>query len=89
MDAVDIDRFERAQVCLQKARAKPSNTEMLCLASELMYHLDMMLRLITSFRLMSGELDDAQLVLTPRARALASPPLSKEPLPANGSTSGG
>ena len=41
------------------------------LANELMHHLDMMLRVITSVRLMSGELDDMQLVLTPRAQALS------------------
>jgi len=79
MDAVEIDRIERAQVCLQQARAKSSSSEMSCLASELMYHLSVMLSVITSMRLMSGELDDAQLVLTPRAKALASPPHRKDP----------
>lgn len=73
MDAVDIDRIERAQVCLQRARDEASQRGISSLASELMHHLDMMLSVITGVRLMSGELDDAQLVLTPRARALARP----------------
>lgn len=71
MDAVDIDRIERAQVCLMQARAECSEAGVPSLANELMHHLDMLLRVITSVRLMSGELDDAELVLTPRARALA------------------
>jgi hypothetical protein len=71
MDAVDIDRIERAQVCLQRAREECNDAGRSSLANELMYHLDMMLRLITSVRLMSGELDDARLVLTPQAQALS------------------
>jgi hypothetical protein len=71
MDAVDIDRIERAQVCLERARAERGEAGVSGLADELMRHLDMMLRLITSVRLMSGELDDTGLVLTPRARAMS------------------
>jgi hypothetical protein len=71
MDAVDIDWIERAQVCLLRARAECSEAGVSSLANELMHHLDMMLRVITSVRLMSGELDDTELVLTPRARALS------------------
>jgi hypothetical protein len=73
MDGVDIDGIERAQLCLLRARAESSEARVSSLANELMYHLDMMLRVITSVRLMSGELDDTQLVLTPRARALSRP----------------
>lgn len=71
MDAVDIDRIERAQMCLRLARAECIEVGVSSLANELMHHLDMMLRVITSVRLMSGELDDMQLVLTPRAQALS------------------
>jgi hypothetical protein len=71
MDAVDTDRIERAQICLLRARAECSEAGVSSLANELMHHLDMMLRVITSVRLMSGELDDMQLVLTPRAQALS------------------
>jgi hypothetical protein len=73
MDAVDIDRIERAQVCLRRARAEYGGASVSSLASELMHHLDVMLSVITSIRLMSGELDDVELVLTPRARALSRP----------------
>ena len=71
MDAADIDRVERAQACLRRAQAECSEVGVLGLADELMHHLDMMLRVITGVRLMSGELDDMGLVLTPRARALS------------------
>jgi hypothetical protein len=71
MDAVDIDRIERAQVCLRRARDESGEGNTSSLASELMHHLDVVLSVVTSIRIMSGELDDAQLVLTPRARALA------------------
>jgi hypothetical protein len=73
MDAVDIDRIERAQVCLRRARAESSEAGVSSLARELMHHLDMMLRVITGVRVMSGELDDAELVLTPRERAPSRP----------------
>jgi hypothetical protein len=66
MDAADIDRIERAQASLQRARAESSKASTSSLASELMYHLDMVLRVITSIRVMSGELDDAQLAVTPQ-----------------------
>jgi hypothetical protein len=72
MDAADIERIVRAQVCLQKARAESCEADTSTVACELMYHLDMVLRVITSIRIVSGELDDVELVLTPRARALAS-----------------
>jgi hypothetical protein len=71
MDAIDIARIERAQVCLRRARAEYSEADASSLADELIHHLDMMLRLITSVRVMSGELDDMGLTLTPRARALS------------------
>jgi hypothetical protein len=71
MDAVDIDRIERAQECLGRVQAQCSEVGVSSLADELIHHLDMMLRVITSVRLMSGELDDVELVLTPRARALS------------------
>jgi hypothetical protein len=70
---VDIDRIERAQACLRRARAGCSEAGASSLADELMHHLEMLLRVITSVRLMSGELDDTELVLTPLARALARP----------------
>jgi hypothetical protein len=73
MDAADIDRIERAQVCLRQARTEPSETGVSSLAHELMHHLDMMLRVITGVRVMSGELDDVGLVLTARARTLSRP----------------
>jgi hypothetical protein len=71
MDAVDIDLIERAQECLGRAQAERSGTSVSSLAGELMHHLDMMLRVITSVRLMAGELDDMELVLTARARTLS------------------
>lgn len=71
MDAVDIDLIDRAQECLGRAQAECSEVGVPSLASELMHHLDMMLRVITSLRLMSGELDDMELVLTPRGQALS------------------
>jgi hypothetical protein len=71
MDAVDNDRIERAQVCLRRARAESSEADVPSLVGELTHHLEVVLSVITSIRIMSGELDDAQLVLTPRARALA------------------
>lgn len=40
------------------------------MASELTYHLDMVLRVITGIRIMSGELDDAPLAVTPLTRAM-------------------
>jgi hypothetical protein len=72
MDVADIEHIDRAQACFQRARARLGEVDTSKLACELIYHLDMMLRVITSIRIMSGELDDAQLVLTPRARASAS-----------------
>lgn len=71
MDAVDVDGIDRAQACLRRARAECIEVGVSSLANELMHHLDMMLRVITSVRVMSGELDDMQLVLTPRAQALS------------------
>jgi hypothetical protein len=71
MDAADIDRIEHAQVCLRRARAECGEAGVSSLVTELMHHLDMMLRVITSIRLMSGELDDTGLALTPQARALS------------------
>jgi hypothetical protein len=73
MDAADIDLIERAQVCLLRARTESSEAGVSSLASELMHHLEVVLSVITSIRLMSGELDDTELVLTPRARALSHP----------------
>ena len=70
MDAADIDRVDRAQVCLLRARAESSEASMSSLTSELMYHLDMVLRVITSIRIMSGELDDVELAVTPRPGVL-------------------
>jgi hypothetical protein len=72
MDVADIDRIQRAQVCLLRARVESSKASMSSPASELMYHLDMVLRVITSIRIMSGELDDAELAVTPQARVLSS-----------------
>jgi hypothetical protein len=66
MDAVDIDRIDRAQACLLQARAECSEATTTTLATELIYHLDMMIRVITGIRIMSGELDDVPLVVTPR-----------------------
>lgn len=74
MDDTDIERIELAQDCLHRARAESNEADIATHAGELMHHLDMMLRTVTSIQLMSGELDDAELVLTPRARALARPP---------------
>ena len=73
MDATDIERIGLAQACLRGARAESSQADTARHAGELMHHLDMMLRIVTSIQIMSGELDDAELVLTPRARALARP----------------
>jgi hypothetical protein len=72
MDALDIDRIERAQACLLRARAKSSEASTSSLVGELTYHLDMVLRVITSIRIISGELDDAELAVTPQARVLLS-----------------
>jgi hypothetical protein len=72
MDAADIDRVERAQACLWRARAESSETGMPGLASELMHHLDMVLRVVTSIRVMSGELDDVPLAVTSNARATST-----------------
>lgn len=73
MDAIDIDRIERAQACLRRTRMECSEAGASSLVNELMHHLEMMLRVTTSVRLMSGELDDTELVLTPLAHALARP----------------
>jgi hypothetical protein len=70
MDAADIDRIERAQVCLRRARAESSKAGMPGLAGELMHHLDMVLRVVTGIRVMSGELDDVQLAVTPQVPAI-------------------
>jgi hypothetical protein len=70
MDAADIDRIQRAQVCLLRARVESGEANMSSPASELMYHLDMVLRVITSIRVMSGELDDVELAVTPRPGVL-------------------
>jgi hypothetical protein len=72
MDAADIEQIDRAQACLLRARVESSEASTSSFTSELMYHLDMTLRVLTSIRIMSGELDDAELVLTSQARALAS-----------------
>jgi hypothetical protein len=74
MDAVDIDRIEHAQACLWRARAECSQADMPSLARELMHHLDMVLRVVTGIRVMSGELDDVELAVTPRARVLLRGP---------------
>ncbi len=58
MDTADIDRIEHAQACLWRARAEPNQADLPSLASELIYHLDMVLRIVTGIRVMSGELDD-------------------------------
>jgi hypothetical protein len=68
MDAADIDRIEDAQACLRRARAEYIEADLPDLTGELMLHLDMVLRVVTSFRIMSGELDDAPLVVTPQMR---------------------
>ena len=73
MDAREIARIEDAQACLRRARAEAGHADVSGHAGELMHHLEIVLSVITSIRLMSGELDDAELVLTPRARALARP----------------
>jgi hypothetical protein len=66
MDAADLDRIESAQACLSRARAESSETEIPGLVGELMNHLDMLLRVVTGIRVMSGELDDVKLAVTPR-----------------------
>jgi hypothetical protein len=66
MDAVDLDRIDCAQACLWRVRAESSETEIPSLVGELMHHLDMLLRVVTGIRVMSGELDDAELAVTPR-----------------------
>jgi hypothetical protein len=71
MDAADIDRIEHAQACLWRARAE-HQADMPSLAGELIYHLDMVLRVVTGIRVMSGELDDVELAVTPLARVLLS-----------------
>jgi hypothetical protein len=40
----------------------------LSLVGELMHHLDMLLRVVTGIRVMSGELDHVELAVTPRPR---------------------
>jgi hypothetical protein len=65
IDAADFDRIERAQTCLQRARAGTSEAGDPGLAGELTHHLDMVLRVITGIRVMSGELDDVHLAVTP------------------------
>jgi hypothetical protein len=67
MDTADIDRIESAQECLRRARAECSQADMSSLSRELMLHLDMVLRVVTGIRVMSGELDDVELAVTPRA----------------------
>jgi hypothetical protein len=64
MDAADIDRIECAQACLQRARTESSDANSSGVAGELTYHLDMVLRVITGMRVMSGELDDVRLAVT-------------------------
>jgi hypothetical protein len=44
MDTADIDLIDDAQACLCRARAGSGETGMSSLASELMHHLDMVLR---------------------------------------------
>jgi hypothetical protein len=68
MEAAYIDRIDRAQECLWRARAEYSEADMPGLAGELMHHLDMVLRVVTSIRIISGELDDAPLAVTPHVR---------------------
>jgi hypothetical protein len=70
IDAADIDRIECAQACLLRARVESSEASTSSLARELMYHLDMVLRVITGIRVMSGELDDVELAVTPRPGVL-------------------
>jgi hypothetical protein len=72
MDAADIDRIERAQACLRRARVECSQADISSLAGELFHHLDMVLRVVTGIRVMSGELDDVELEVTPQARVLLS-----------------
>lgn len=69
-DAEAIGRIDRAQACLVRARSEPSEASASSMASELTYHLDMVLRVITGIRIMSGELDDAPLAVTPLTRAM-------------------
>jgi hypothetical protein len=79
MDAADIDRVERAQACLQQARAKSTDADMSSLAGELMHHLDMLLRVVTGIRVMSGELDDVQLAVNLQVRDVLSRSLGSCP----------
>jgi hypothetical protein len=79
VNAADIDRIERAQVCLQRARAESSEVDKVGLAGELTHHLDMVLRVVTGIRVMAGELDDVQLavncspgIVLPHSRILPS-----------------
>jgi hypothetical protein len=65
MDAADVDRIERAQACLQRARAESNEVGISSLTAELTHHLDMVLRVVTSIRVMSGDLDDVPLAVTP------------------------
>jgi hypothetical protein len=65
MDAADLDRIECAQACLCRVRAESSGIEIPNLAGELMHHLDMLLRVVTGIRVMSGELDDVEMTVTP------------------------
>ena len=67
MDAADIDEIEHAQACLRRVRAEPSEADLSNHAGELMHHLDMVLRIVTGIRVLSGELDDVQLAVTPPA----------------------
>jgi hypothetical protein len=66
MDAADLDRIEGAQACLLRVRAESSGTEIPSVAAELMHHLDMLLRVVTGIRVMSGELDDVEMAVTTR-----------------------
>jgi hypothetical protein len=68
MDAVDLDRIERAQACLWQVRAEYSGIKIPSLVGELTHHLDMLLRVVTGIRVMSGELDHVELAVTPRPR---------------------
>jgi hypothetical protein len=68
IDATDIDRIDRAQACLRRIMGESSKSDIPDVARELMYHLDMALRVVTSIRIMSGELDDVELAVSPHFR---------------------
>jgi hypothetical protein len=56
MDTVDIARVHRADAFLLRACAEFNDADAPSLTAELMYHLEMMLRVVTKIGIMSGEL---------------------------------